>query len=85
MNLYANAAIGGQIEVLDAEKMIEVSGVIAHKTLRRLMRGSQHLPEPAKATKRPHQPIPPPNVASEAANAEEGEAIQAETQGCGKS
>lgn len=60
MNLYANASIGGPTEVLNAEKMIEVSGVIAHKTLRRLMRGSQYLPEPAKATKRPHQPILPP-------------------------
>lgn len=62
MNLYANTSIGGQTEVLDAEKIIEVSRVIAHKTLRQLMRGSQHLPESAKATKRPHQPTPSPKV-----------------------
>ncbi|CAK9327900.1 unnamed protein product, partial [Citrullus colocynthis] len=49
-------------EVLDAEKMIEVGGVIAHKTLRRLMRGSHHFPEPAKVTKRPHQSTQSPKV-----------------------
>lgn len=43
MSLRANAAIRSDKEMLDADQMTEVNVVIANKTLRRLMRGSQHL------------------------------------------